>query len=60
MMIGEWRIRKNVEGRGCGLMSGTVPVFFWRDWCKSQKTVRNLGLQVDILTRDLPNTKQEC
>jgi hypothetical protein len=31
MMICEWRIGKNVEGRGCGLMSGTVPVFFWRD-----------------------------
>jgi hypothetical protein len=42
------------------LIRGTAPIFTWGDWGKPQKpSVSIIGLRAEILTRDLPNTKQE-
>jgi hypothetical protein len=36
-MVSEWRIGKNFEWSGRGLILGTIPAFAWRDWVKQKK-----------------------
>jgi hypothetical protein len=60
-MISEWWIGKDLKGSGHGLNEGTILAFACRDWAKPQKTqVRVAGLQAEIWSCDLQNTKQEC
>jgi hypothetical protein len=57
-MISEWRIGKDVEGRGRGLIT---PAFAWRDWEKPRKSsVGMANLRAETLTREIPNAKQHC
>jgi hypothetical protein len=59
-MIGEYRIGKDVEGTGRGLVEGTVPTFAWKD----PEIPRNFSFRVvsipsGIRTRHFPSTKSE-
>jgi hypothetical protein len=59
-MISEQWIGKDVEGSGRGLMQGIIPAIALNGWEKPRKpAVMVAGLQADIWTQDLPNTKQE-
>jgi hypothetical protein len=56
-MINEYWIRKNVAGSGRALIWSTIQTDVRR---KCIKPVMIADLLVDIWTRDLPNTKEEC
>lgn len=50
-----------MEGKCHGLFEGTIPKFLsWDGGKPRNSTVNTVDLRVKILTRDLPNTKQEC
>jgi len=47
-----------MEGRGRGLIKGTMPAFAWRDWENPRKTsVTTYGLRAEIWKRDFRNMK---
>jgi hypothetical protein len=57
--MSKW-IGQGVERSGRGLIYGTTPSFHVTYWGETRKIlVRIPGLRVEMLTWDLPNTKQE-
>jgi hypothetical protein len=49
-----------MEGSGCGLMQGTILAFVWAKERHIKTSVTIASLWVEILSQDIPNTKQEC
>jgi hypothetical protein len=57
----EWRIGKDVEGSGPGLIKGSILAVAWRDWGKPQKPSISINdIRSEIWTWDLPNTWKGC
>jgi hypothetical protein len=48
-IISEWWISRDLEGRGSGQISGTIPAFAWRDWGNPRK----LGQDIWSPSRDV-------
>jgi hypothetical protein len=57
-MIGEWLIRKDVEGSGRGVIKVSRHLTGGTE--DDYEKFRIAGLRTEIWIRDLPNTKQEC
>jgi hypothetical protein len=59
--MNEWRIGKDLEGNGRGLILRCYPYICLEGLKKATKTLSQVaGLLAEAWTRNLPNTKQEC
>jgi hypothetical protein len=60
-MMGEWRISKDVERSGRGLILRNYPDIYLEGLKKTRNpSATTASLRAEIWTRDLPNMKQIC
>jgi hypothetical protein len=59
MMVNEWWIWKDVEGKGCCLIQATIPPYSSKNWAKSRKSsVRRVGVLTEIPNGYPPKIRQ--